>query len=75
MVGYGLGPIARMEGRGKEASGGSFACTTGKRPRTKDDDDDEEDLGNKLALISGSVALRAPLLLSAALWVSGQKSS
>jgi hypothetical protein len=46
------------DGRRKEASGeikekdagvGSFACTTRKRPRTKDDD--EDDLGNKLALL------------------------
>jgi hypothetical protein len=60
VVGYGLGPVARMERRRKEASGeikekdagvGSFECTTRKRPRTKDDDDDDDDLGNKLALI------------------------
>ena len=31
--------------KGKDASGGSFACTTRKRPRTEDDDD----WGNKLA--------------------------
>jgi hypothetical protein len=36
VVGYGLGPIARMD---------RFARTTGKRPRTKDDD--EDDLGQE----------------------------
>ena len=44
MVGYGLGPIARMDIGEKEegkASGGSFVRSAGKRPRTKDDGEDD----------------------------------
>jgi hypothetical protein len=38
------------KGQGKEASGGKFAGTTGKRPRTKDDDEAEDDWGLSISL-------------------------
>ena len=35
----------------QEASGGKFARTTGKRPRTKDDDEDDDDWGLSIPFV------------------------